>query len=250
MIVKDEEEMLPRSLAAARDAVDEIVVVDTGSSDATIEIARSFGAKVIEREWTGSFAAARNASFEAASGDWLLYLDADEVLAADAAPLLRELTTHTWREAFYLVETHHTGELGDGTAVTHNALRMFRNRPEYRFEGRLHEQIAQQPAGRAAGADRADSRVRVDHYGYLGVVRDSREKSRRNIELLRRQLQESGDQPLPLLQPRLRAGRGRRCRGRPRAVRAGLGAARPPIPAGRSSATCPRSASAWSRACG
>lgn len=194
MIVKDEAEMLPRSLAAVRDAVDEIVVVDTGSSDATIEIARSFGARVIEREWTGSFADARNASFDAATGDWLLYLDADEVLVGADAELLRELTTHTWREAFYLVETHHTGELGDGTAVTHNALRMFRNRPEYRFEGRLHEQVAQRlPGGQPERLEL--SRVRVDHYGYLGAVRDGREKSRRNIELLRRQLGESGTTP-------------------------------------------------------
>src|SRR6185436_12713753 len=74
MIVRDEEEMLPRSLAAVRDAVDEIIVVDTGSTDRTIEIARSFGAKVIEREWTGSFADARNASFDAATGDWVMFL--------------------------------------------------------------------------------------------------------------------------------------------------------------------------------
>ncbi len=80
MIVRDEEEMLPRCLAAVADAVDEIIIVDTGSVDRTIEIARSFGAQVIEREWTGSFSDARNASFDAATGDWILYLDADEVL--------------------------------------------------------------------------------------------------------------------------------------------------------------------------
>src|SRR3954467_3292702 len=142
MIVRDEEEMLPRSLAAAKDAVDEIIVVDTGSTDRTVEIAKSFGAKVIEREWTGSFADARNASFDAATGDWIMFLDADEVLVADDAERLREVLGRTWREAFYLVETNFTGELGDGTAVTHNALRVFRNRPEYRFEGRIHEQIA------------------------------------------------------------------------------------------------------------
>ncbi len=196
MIVRDEEEMLPRSLAAAREAVDEIVVVDTGSTDASVEIARSFGARVVEREWTGSFAEARNASFEAATGDWLLYLDADEVLVAEDAPLLRELTGRTWREAFYLVETHHTGELGDGTAVTHNALRLFRNRPQYRFEGRIHEQVAHRlPAGQPERIE--PTRVRIDHYGYLGAVRDRREKSRRNIELLRRQLAES--EPTPFL---------------------------------------------------
>lgn len=194
MIVKDEAEMLPRSLAAAADAVDEIVVVDTGSSDDSVAIARSFGATVLEREWTGSFAEARNASFDAASGDWILYLDADEVLVAEDAPLLRELTGRTWREAFYLVETNHTGELGDGTAVTHNALRLFRNRPEYRFEGRLHEQIAHRlPAGLPERLE--PTPIRVDHYGYLGAVRDAKEKSRRNIELLRRQLADSGTTP-------------------------------------------------------
>jgi tetratricopeptide (TPR) repeat protein len=194
MIVRDEEEMLPRSLAAARDAVDEIVVIDTGSRDRTVEIARSFGATVLEREWTGSFAAARNASIEAATGDWLLFLDADEVLDPADAPLLRELTGRTWREAFYLVETNHTGELGDGTAVTHNALRLFRNRPEYRFEGRVHEQIAQNlPSGLPERIE--PTQVRVDHYGYLGAVRDAKEKSRRNIELLRSQLAEAGANP-------------------------------------------------------
>ncbi len=194
MIVKDEAEMLPRSLAAAAGAVDEIVVVDTGSSDDSVAIARSFGATVLEREWTGSFAASRNASFDAAGGDWILYLDADEVLVAEDAPLLRELTGRTWREAFYLVETNHTGELGDGTAVTHNALRLFRNRPEYRFEGRLHEQIAHRlPAGLPERLELTP--IRVDHYGYLGAVRDAKEKSRRNIELLRRQLADSGTTP-------------------------------------------------------
>src|SRR5918997_4758595 len=138
MIVKDEEEMLPRTLEAVKPAVDEIIVVDTGSTDRTVEIAESFGAKVLHHEWTGDFAAARNVSIDAATGDWILYLDADEVLVAEDAPRLRELTGQTWREAFYLVETNFTGDIEDGTAVTHNAMRVFRNRPEYRFDGRLH----------------------------------------------------------------------------------------------------------------
>ena len=190
MIVRDEEEMLPRCLAAAAGAVDEIIVVDTGSQDRTIEIARGFDARVIEFAWTGSFSEARNVSFDAASGDWLMYLDADEVLVADDVEKLRALTTHTWREAFYLVETNFTGEITDGTAVTHNALRVFRNRPEYRFEGRLHEQIGQRLPGYLPERIEQTS-VRVEHYGYLGVVRDAKEKSRRNIELLRAQQAES-----------------------------------------------------------
>ena len=194
MIVRDEEEMLPRCLAAVAPAVDEIIVVDTGSRDRTIEIAHSFGAHVIEREWTGSFSDARNVSFEAASGDWLMYLDADEVLVSEDVERLRALTGHTWREAFYLVETNFTGDAGDGTAVTHNALRMFRNRPEYRFEGRLHEQIAQHLPGYSPERLEQTS-VRIEHYGYLGSVRDAKEKSQRNIELLLAQQAESPPTP-------------------------------------------------------
>ena len=114
MIVRDEEEMLPRTLEAIKPAVDEIIIVDTGSTDATIAIAESFGATVIEREWTGSFSDARNASLEAATGDWFLYLDADEVLVSEDVDRLRGLVGQTWREAFFLHETNFTGDEGNG----------------------------------------------------------------------------------------------------------------------------------------
>ncbi|HXD67427.1 MAG TPA: glycosyltransferase family 2 protein [Solirubrobacteraceae bacterium] len=194
MIVRDEEQMLPRCLAAVASAVDEIVIVDTGSTDATVEIARSFGAKVIEFPWTGSFSEARNVSFEAATGDWVMYLDADEVLVAEDIEQLRALTGRTWREAFYLVETSYTGELGDGGAMVNNALRVFRNRPEYRFRDRLHEQIAHTLPTYIPGRVE-QTPVRVTHYGYLGSVRDAKEKSQRNIELLRKQSAESPKTP-------------------------------------------------------
>jgi len=186
MIVKDEEEMLPRCLAAAAPAVDEIVIVDTGSSDRTIEIAREYGATVLERAWTGSFSDARNVSFDAATGDWLMFLDADEVLVEEDVERLRALRGKTWREAFYLTEISYTGELGDGTAATHTALRVFRARPEYRFSGALHEQIAETlPLHIPERIEATD--VRVEHFGYLGAVRDAKEKSRRNVELLLKQ---------------------------------------------------------------
>jgi tetratricopeptide (TPR) repeat protein len=194
MIVKDEEQMLPRCLAAVAPAVDEIVIVDTGSTDASVEIAKSFGAKVIEFPWTGSFAEARNVSFEAATGDWVMYLDADEVLVAEDVHQLRALTGRTWREAFYVVETSYTGELGDGGAMVNNALRVFRNRPEYRFKDRLHEQIAHTLPTYIPGRVE-QTPVRVTHYGYLGSVRDAKEKSGRNIELLRTQAAESPKTP-------------------------------------------------------
>lgn len=194
MIVKDEEEMLPRCLATASLAADEIVVVDTGSSDRTIEIAESYGARVIEFPWTGSFSEARNVSMDAATGDWLLILDADEVLVLEDVQRLRDLRGKTWREAFYVSETNYTGELGDGTATTHSTARIFRNRPAYRYEGTLHEQIFDALPVHLPERLEATS-IRVEHFGYLGAVRDAKEKSRRNVEILQRQLEAGEDTP-------------------------------------------------------
>ncbi len=190
MIVKDEEELLPACLEAARGAVDEIVVVDTGSSDRTVEIAESFGAKVVSFPWNGSFADARNVSIEHATGDWIMYLDADEQLAAGSAAELRSLLGKTWREAFYLVETNHTGGDEAGTAVAHPAMRIFRNRPEYRFEGRIHEQKSRlMPTFLPERFE--TTTVRVEHFGYLKSRVVGRDKSRRNLELLAREVEES-----------------------------------------------------------
>ncbi len=89
MIVKNEEANLPRCLASLRGVVDEMVVVDTGSSDRTVEMAREAGAAVTFFPWNGSEADARNASVGAAKGRWLLMIDADEVMSAELAGELR-----------------------------------------------------------------------------------------------------------------------------------------------------------------
>jgi tetratricopeptide (TPR) repeat protein len=190
MIVKDEEEMLPGCLEPLRGVVDEMIVVDTGSTDRTVEIAESYGATVVHFPWNGSFADARNASIEAASGDWLIYLDADEHMEADDARHLRALLGRTWREGFYLVETNYTGGSDAGSAVTHMALRVWRNRPQYRFAGRIHEQKTHtMPTYLPERFE--TTRIRVRHYGYLNQRMAAKDKSRRNIQLLEQEAQES-----------------------------------------------------------
>lgn len=190
MIVKDEEEMLPACLEPLRGVVDEMIVVDTGSTDRTVEIAESFGARVVHFPWNGSFSDARNASIEAASGDWLMYLDADEHMEATDARLLRGLLGRTWREGFYLVETNYTGGSEAGSAVTHMALRIWRNRSQYRFSGRIHEQKTHTMPTYLPERFQT-TRIRVRHYGYLNQRITSRDKSRRNIELLEQEAREA-----------------------------------------------------------
>ena len=183
MIVKDEQEMLPGCLDAVKDVVDEMIVVDTGSTDDTVQIAERFGATVVRFPWNGSFADARNVSIDHATCDWVMYLDADEHLMPEDAPALRELIGRTWREAFYLVETNYTGGDDSGAAVTHHALRLWRRRPQYRFEGRIHEQKTHtMPTYLPERFE--TSTIRMRHYGYLRSRITAKDKSRRNIELL------------------------------------------------------------------
>ena len=175
MIVKDEEEHLGRCLQAAAPWVDQLVVVDTGSTDRTVEIALAPRGPGPPPRLDGRL---RGGPQRVVRGrDLRLGPVPRRRRGARRRPgrQLRELLGHVWREAFFLVETNYTGSLEEGTAVTHNALRVFRNRPEYRFEGRMHEQIAHRLPGYLP--ERIElSDVRVDHYGYLGVVRDTKAK--------------------------------------------------------------------------
>ena len=188
MIVRDEEEMLAACLESCREAVSEMVVVDTGSSDRTVEIAESFGARVLHFPWTGNFSDARNAGIDAATGEWILWLDADEQLEPGDAPRLVELTREPWREAHWLVETNYTGQHEGGTASQHLALRLFRNRPGYRFSLAIHEQIRNSMPYDLTERFGPPT-LRIRHYGYLKERIDDRDKHARNLELLHGELE-------------------------------------------------------------
>lgn len=189
MIVKDEEEMLPGCLEAVHEWVDEIVIVDTGSTDRTREIAAEFGARIVDFPWTGSFSEARNTSLEGVTSDWILYLDADEHLVEDDGRHLREYARRPWVEGVYLIETHYTGEFEMGTQTSHMPMRLFRRRPEYHWQGTIHEQLLHSFPTMVPERF-ANSPVRVNHYGYLKDVVADRAKRERNLELLLQQQDE------------------------------------------------------------
>lgn len=109
MIVKNEGDSLSQCLKSVRGVVDEIIIVDTGSTDASVQIALSFGAKIIQHPWSGDFAAARNAGLQQAHGQWILVLDGDEELSEESKGELLLCAEHMEYEAFFLRIHNHKG---------------------------------------------------------------------------------------------------------------------------------------------
>lgn len=194
MIVKDEEELLPHCLASVQGAVDEIIVVDTGSSDRSAEIAQQYGALVVRFEWCEDFAAARNAGLERASGDWILFLDADEALDRAAREQIRSWAAVSGCDGLFLNIHNYTGTGQQGVTVN-PVLRLFRNAPEHRFEGRIHEQIAAAICRRNSEAAFHVTDMIIHHYGYQTAIVERKDKVNRNVRLLQQAVEEEPDQP-------------------------------------------------------
>lgn len=188
MIVRDEEEFLPGCLESVKDVADEIVVVDTGSTDRTVEIARGFGARVHHHRWADDFAAARNESLKHATRGWILVLDADERLDACAGQVLEAIARRNGPKAMYacrLVNRH------DSTKVTeHIASRFFPNHCGIAYEGVVHERpVAADRRLLARGGTACVIREFViTHEGYREDVVRRRDKHDRNTVLLERAL--------------------------------------------------------------
>lgn len=196
MIVKDEEASLPRCLESVAGVVDEIVVVDTGSRDRTMEIAREYGARVVEWAWRDDFAAARNVSLDHASGDWILFLDADEELVAEDRQLLRETLDDSVHDGVFLLASSFAGERPGHDQVNHPTLRLFRNRHEYRFAGAIHEQIM--PAILEHGGRLTHAKVHLRHYGYLDSAIKDQQKVARNLRIAQAEVRKRPNDPFAL----------------------------------------------------
>ena len=137
MIVRDEAERLERCLASVAGFVDEMVLLDTGSADDTVAIAERCGAVVQRIPWPGDFAPARNEALKHVSGDWVLVLDADEVLLEEAKAPLRELM----RQPELLLINLLRLEVGAAQAPYSNVSRLFRRHPALHWSRRYHAMV-------------------------------------------------------------------------------------------------------------
>jgi glycosyltransferase involved in cell wall biosynthesis len=198
MIVRDEEENLPACLKSVSGLFDEIVVVDTGSTDRTVEIARSFGARVFDLVWVDDFAAARNAALTHATSDYAFWLDADDVIEPPERQRLEALlgSLRHGDDAAYVVRCacDADGE-GDGGETVVDHVRLFPVREEIRWTYRVHEQIL--PALRRAGVTVRWSDVTVRHTGYADKALRLR-KLARDEAILLAELKERPEDPFIL----------------------------------------------------
>ncbi|GAV26148.1 family 2 glycosyl transferase [Carboxydothermus islandicus] len=193
LIVKNEEDVLERCLKSLRNFVDEIVIVDTGSEDNTVEIAKKYADIIDYFPWNGDFAAARNASIDKASGEWIFIVDADEELILDNYNELQNL------KQFLKTASIDVGGIGIGilnisnitfldvNSIYVNQIRIFRNKPEYRYRGAIHEQIVGKILENGNKIHIYGGKI-LRHYGYISEIVQKKDKINRNMVILEREL--------------------------------------------------------------
>ena len=183
MIVKNEEQFLEKCLASVADAVDEINIVDTGSTDRTVEIAQKFGARIEHHEWRNDFSWARNKSIEMATKRWIFQLDADEELVPESVAALKQLRNAPAHLAGVWIRCVNGSNRYHGTGViSHAIVRIFPNHERIRFHGAIHEFPSVDGSPMALPA--ANSPIRIVHYGYLEEVVKERGKYERNMAIV------------------------------------------------------------------
>ncbi len=182
MIVKNEEKFLPQCLASIHGFADEIVVVDTGSTDRTVEIAESFGAKVYHHPWENNFSLHRNQSLNYATGEWVFIIDADEeFIAADLEKLKLAMTTPDVNILSISVHNKHT-RTGEFTSFL-PSVRLWRRKLNLHYEGIVHNELRLPPQEPILRVD-----AKLIHYGYGLDWNQMKQKIARSKELLHEQL--------------------------------------------------------------
>ena len=182
MIVRDEELHIGACLASLAGVVDEVVVVDTGSVDDTVAVARSHGATVFTEPWADDFSRARNAALDRARGEWILYIDADERVQPIDRDEVVALLGSVEHVAFRVL----LHPFADATAC--REYRLWRNDPRIRFEGVIHEKVVPsiRAVAAAGGLQVGQCDLTIRHLGYVG---DQTRKHLRNLPLLQAQLE-------------------------------------------------------------
>ena len=181
MIVKNEEKYLYDCLKSVNDIVDEIVLVDTGSSDNTINIAKEFNARVFNFSWCDDFSAARNFALSKSNGEWILYLDADERLSAKSIHELKHIIKGSDLSGYRCIVNSIDEVNGKPNLMRYT--RLFHNSPGIKFNGKIHEQIDDSLI--ETGYKILNTNVEIIHIGYNVTANQLKNKAVRNLKILK-----------------------------------------------------------------
>lgn len=200
IIVKNEEENIKKALSWGKNIVDEQIVVDTGSTDRTVEIAKEMGATVLHFPWKNDFAAAKNFAIQKAYGDWIMFLDADEYFEErDTAKIVEYLRVidsmkpEKGEEKPSVVMTSWINiDKNHKIINVSKQQRIFRNRKYIRYVGRIHEYIDDMRGKGLVIADLTEE-LNIYHTGYDQEIYEKTKKLERNIEIIQQILDEKPD---------------------------------------------------------
>lgn len=179
MIVKNEEKHLAKCLSSVKDVVDEIVIVDTGSTDKTLEIVKSFNANIFHFDWINDFSAARNFALSKCTGKWILYLDADEELNPNSVNELLNYKSRTPAGVYCTIKSIGTSDV-NGSVMRYP--RLFANFSGVEFVGKVHEQVVD--SLKKNKIPLIDSEIEIIHHGYAIDEYSLKQKKERNLSLL------------------------------------------------------------------
>jgi tetratricopeptide (TPR) repeat protein len=186
MMVKNEEKFLPQCIDSVRNYVDEIIIVDTGSTDRTVEIAEKYTDKIYFHPWEEDFSKHRNQSISYATGDWIFILDADEVLLPECGNTVFEAIKDESIDSIYAT-VKSSYDTSKGEAV-HNSIRIFRNNGIIHYEGRVHNRVVGEKASKIYP-------ITLFHEGYNLPPEESRKKFIRTTTILKREIEENPQHP-------------------------------------------------------
>jgi hypothetical protein len=190
LTTRNDEHHLSRLLGSVAGLADEVVVADAGSTDRTADVAAQLGARVIRVAWEDDFSAVRNAALDQASGDWVLWLGAEEEVSPFSHPHVRDCVVRSDAFAFGVVVQHLQNVEQTAVFTESGQVRLFRRRPEVRFAGRLHPEFRPPLDELARGENRAilPAPVLLRRHAYL--VQPTEEQLRLAVRLLEKDLQD------------------------------------------------------------
>ena len=197
MIVRNEETFIEQCLNSVQNLVDEIIIVDTGSTDTTLEKCESFESiKIYHYQWNNHFADARNYGLAKANGDWILCLDADEEMDLLNQGTVKDMMLRTKADIIQLPVLNYFGEklpVNRNHVFTYYQPRLFRNHAGIQFKNRVHETLYYPKTINATETEQIP--ISIHHYGYISEIEINKNKGQRNMQLLEMELEKIEEDP-------------------------------------------------------